>query len=110
MKAAHVLEEKGVSVEVIDLRTVVPLDKFTVLESVNKTGRLVVVDPAWKSFGVSAEICAMVAEEASPKMKAGPIRVTFPDTHSPTSVSLERHFFPDEDKIVAAVEKLVGMS
>jgi len=106
MQAAEILQSEGISTEVIDLRTVAPMDTAAILQSVAKTGRLVVTDPAWKSFGVSAEIVARVMEQGHQNLKAPITRVTFPDTHSPTSVALESEFFPDSDDIAAAVRRL----
>lgn len=103
MKSADILAEQGIYAEVIDPRTVAPLDEEIILQSVRKTGRLVIVDPAWKSFGVSAEIGAMVSEQAYSSLK-GPIqRVAFPDGHAPTSVALEQLYYPDENHITKAV-------
>lgn len=106
--AAQALQSEGISAEVLDLRTVAPLDDATVLESVVKTGRLVVTEPAWKSFGVSAEIVARVTEKGYHILKAPVSRVTFPDTHSPTSSALEGEFFPDEHDVAEAARALVG--
>jgi pyruvate dehydrogenase E1 component beta subunit len=106
MQAAEELKSEGISAEVIDLRTVAPMDTAAILESVGKTGRLVVADPAWRSFGVSAEIAATVTEQGHQFLKAPIARVTFPDTHSPTSIALESEFFPDSGDIIAAVRKL----
>ena len=104
MKAADLLQTEGTSVEVIDARTVAPLDEETILESVKKTGRLVIVDPAWKSFGVSAEIGARVADDAFPWLKAPIKRVALPDAHVPTSAALEQIYYPDEEQVIEAVK------
>jgi pyruvate dehydrogenase E1 component beta subunit len=107
LQAADKLEEHGVNTEVLDLRTVVPLDEAAILDSVAKTGRLVIADPAWKSFGVSAEIGARVSESAFKYLKAPIARVAFPDVPSPTSVALESLFYPDENAVVKAVKSIV---
>ena len=97
------LEEEGISVEVVDPRTVVPLDKATILASVEKTGRLVVVDPAHKSCSVASEISAMVAQEGFWTLQAPIQRVASLDVHFPFSPALEPLVFPNEDKIAEAV-------
>lgn len=109
LRAAQTLLSDGISTEVIDLRTVSPLDDTTILESVKKTGRLVVTEPAWKSFGVSAEIITRIAEKAPQYLKSPASRVTFPDTHSPTSSALEDDFFPDESQIIKSVKDLISV-
>jgi pyruvate dehydrogenase E1 component beta subunit len=104
MKAAALLEKEGVDVEVVDPRTLSPLDRRTICDSVFKTRRLVVADPAWYSFGAAAEIIATVAENLGDKLKAKPARVTLPDSHTPMSMALEPEYYPDETDIVAAVK------
>ena len=88
MKAAEALASDGVEVEVIDLRTIKPLDRELILASVKKTGRLVVADVGWQSFGVSAEISALVAEEAFGALKAPVIRVALPEIARPRPVNI----------------------
>src|SRR6266571_2402019 len=85
LRVAGQLAEHGVDAEVIDLRTVAPLDSETVCASVEKTGRLCVMDPAWQSFGVSAEIVARVAERSGRALRSEPIRICHPDSHTPMS-------------------------
>ncbi len=104
LRAAVQLTERGINAEVIDLRTVAPLDRNTVLSSVSKTGRLVVADPGWRSVGVSAELIALVSENLALRLKANPARVTLPDSHTPASPPLEAKYYPDDAAIVAAVE------
>jgi pyruvate dehydrogenase E1 component beta subunit len=110
LQAADRLEEHGLSAEVLDLRTVVPLDEEAILRSVGKTGRLVIADPAWQSFGVSAEIGTRVAEKAFKYLKGPIARVAFPDVHSPTSVALEGLFYPDENTVIDTVKSVVAKS
>jgi len=102
LAAADRLGQEGVSVEVIDVRTVVPMDRERIVESVSKTGRLIVVDPAPRTCGVAAEIAATVAESAFERLKAPIIRLTAPDIPVPFSPDLERLMFPSEDAIVVA--------
>jgi pyruvate dehydrogenase E1 component beta subunit len=105
LSVANTLEKEGVSVEVIDPRTIVPLDKDTILKSVEKTGRLVVVDPAHKSCSVASEISAMVAQDGFWTLQAPIQRVASLDCHLPFSPALEHLVFPDEDRITKAVYK-----
>ena len=100
---AEALEDEGISVEVVDPRTVVPLDKKTILQSVEKTGRLVVVDPAHKSCSVASEISAMVAQDGFWNLQAPIQRVASLDCHFPFSPALEKLIFPNEEKIAEAV-------
>jgi len=107
MKGAALLEQKGVSAEVIDLRTLAPLDKDAILDSVRKTGRLVVLHEATRTGGFAGEICALVAEEALGSLKAPFRRVTGPDIPVPFSPPLEAFYIPDEHDLVKAVESIV---
>ena len=106
LKAADALAKEGISAEVIDPRTLVPLDSKTIIESVRRTGRLVVADPAHKTCGAAAEIAAIVAEEAQDALR-GPIRrVTAPNMQIPFSPVLEAELYPTADKIAAAARGL----
>jgi acetoin:2,6-dichlorophenolindophenol oxidoreductase subunit beta len=106
LNAAEKLASEGVDVEVIDLRTVKPLDRELILESVRKTGRLVVADVGWQSFGVSAEIVAMVSEMAFDALKAPIARVALPDCPAPASIVLEDVYYPTANDIVQAVRRI----
>ena len=86
----------------MDLRSLVPLDRDAIRASVAKTGRLIVVDEDYRSFGMSGEIIATVAEHDPAMLKAAPVRVAFPDVPIPFARVMERHCLPDADKIVAA--------
>lgn len=107
LQAARILEQKGVDVEVIDLRSLKPLDDATILSSVRKTGRLVVADVGWKSYGASAEIAARMADQAFDNLKAPIQRVALPDTPAPMSAPLEKAYYPDATHLVAAVESVI---
>ncbi len=109
MKAAAVLAERGLEVEVIDLRSLKPLDESTLLASVRKTGRLVIADGGWRSFGASAEIAARVTEQAFIALKAPIARVALPDTPAPMSAPLEKAYYPMAPAIIAAVEKVLDL-
>ncbi|HIM91944.1 MAG TPA: alpha-ketoacid dehydrogenase subunit beta [Dehalococcoidia bacterium] len=100
---AEEMEADGVSVEVIDPRTIVPLDTKTILDSVEKTGRLVIVDPAHQSCSVASEISSIVAQEGFWSLQAPIQRVTSLDVHFPFSPALEHLVYPNEDKIADAI-------
>lgn len=104
LDAAKALERDGVDAEVIDLRSLVPLDRETVLRSVRKTGRLVVVDDDYRSYGVSAEVIASVAEAEGALLKARPQRVAYPDIPVPYARPMEQFALPNASKIVQAVK------
>jgi acetoin:2,6-dichlorophenolindophenol oxidoreductase subunit beta len=106
LRAADLLAQDGVTLEVIDPRTLSPMDIPTMCESVSRTGRLLVVDPAWKTAGLSAEIIARVTEQVFDKLKIAPQRVTFPDSHTPMSAVCEAHYYPDEFRIADAARAL----
>lgn len=105
LQAAH-----GLDAEVVDLRVLNPLHPSVVIESVRKTGRLVVVDPDWKSCGVGAEIVATVVEELMPgELRSRPKRVTLADAPAPTSKPLEAIYYPTPDDVVAAVQAIINV-
>ncbi len=107
LEAAEMLEREGSSVEVVDPRTLVPLDKKAIVSSVKKTGRLVVVSEDCKTAGVTAEIAAVVAEEAIDYLDAPIKRVAEPDTPIPFSPPLEKYVIPDEKSIIKAIKEIV---
>jgi pyruvate dehydrogenase E1 component beta subunit len=107
LAAAQTLAQEGVNVEVIDPRTLTPLDKTTIVKSVKKTGRVVVVSEDCKTTGVSAEIAAVVAEEAIDYLDAPIKRVTGADTPIPFSPTLEQFVIPNEKSIIKAVKEVV---
>jgi pyruvate dehydrogenase E1 component beta subunit len=105
LKAADELAREGVDVEVLDPRTVKPLDEALIYESVGKTGRLVIADAAWRSCGIASEVAALVAENAFGALK-GPIqRVTLPEAPAPCSHPLEEAYYPTAQDVVAAVKR-----
>jgi pyruvate dehydrogenase E1 component beta subunit len=107
LAAATALVKDGIEAEVVDLRTVVPLDKPTLLASVRKTGRLVVVGEAVKTGSSSNEIVAVVAEEAFAALKAPIARVAPPDIPVPFHRALEKAFLPDAETIARAARRAV---
>ncbi len=110
LAAAELLEREGVSVEVVDPRTLVPLDQAAIRASVQKTGRLIIADEAGPTAGASAEIAAVATEDGETfgKMKAPVKRVCALHVPIPYSPPLEDHVFPNRDKIAAAVREVVA--
>lgn len=106
LKAATKLEDQGVSAEVVDLVSLVPLDRNTIRASVAKTGRLIVVDEDYMSYGVSGEIIASVTEHDISVLKATPKRVASPDVPIPYARVMEQFCLPNPDKIVVAWEQM----
>lgn len=108
--AADLLAGDGIDAEVVDVRTLRPLDAESIIESVRKTGRLVAVDGGWRTLGFSAEVLALAAEQAHEALKAGPKRVAFPDLPSPSTPALAKHFYPRAVHIVNAVRTMMGLT
>jgi pyruvate dehydrogenase E1 component beta subunit len=107
LRVAAQLAAQNVGAEVVDLRTVSPLDSETVCKSVEKTGRLAVLDPTWASFGMAAELVARVAERLGRKLRAEPLRITQPDSHTPMSSALETLYYPQEADAVKRIRAMV---
>jgi pyruvate dehydrogenase E1 component beta subunit len=107
LDAAELLQEKGVSAEVIDLRSLVPLDREAIVASVQKTHRLLVVDEDYHSFGMSGEVVTTAIEGAFDYLDAPPVRVTTPDIPIPYSRPLEKWALPSVDRIVEASSTLL---
>ncbi|MDP2918672.1 MAG: alpha-ketoacid dehydrogenase subunit beta [Dehalococcoidia bacterium] len=103
LNAAKKLEEQGISIEVIDPRTVKPLDKETIIQSVKKTGRLVIMDEEPKTGSWAGEVAAIIAEEAFDYLDAPIKRVCAPDTPIPFSPVLEKFWMPSEEALIKAV-------
>lgn len=108
LAAADMLADEGVDVEVVDVRTLKPLDKATILESARKTGKVAIVHEAYRSFGAGAELAALIAEEAFEWLDGPLVRVTAPDTPVPYSPPLEDAFRPNATKIAAALRELAA--
>jgi pyruvate/2-oxoglutarate/acetoin dehydrogenase E1 component len=109
LKARDQLASQGISAEVVDLRVLNPFDPTAVVESVRKTGRLLVVDGGWRTCGMSSEVLASVAERVSPgELRAAPRRITLPDAPAPTSRVLEKIYYPDVDQVVLAAQALLA--
>ena len=107
VKAAGTLAREGIDAEVIDLRTAKPLDRDLVLESVSKTGRLVIADGGWKTCGLAAEIAALVAESIPQCLRCPVKRVVLPDAPAPASSQLEKEYYPDRETISLAVRQVM---
>jgi pyruvate/2-oxoglutarate/acetoin dehydrogenase E1 component len=107
MKASEELEREGFDIEVIDLRSIKPLDETLLFESIKKTGKLIIVDGGWKTCGMAAEISARISENIFGYLKAPIIRVTLPDVPAPASSILEKDYYPTFGKIVNAVKSVV---
>ena len=108
LAVAEKLAAEGISVEVIDPRTLAPLDMATILRSVRKTGRLVAADIAYDTCSAASEVIASVTEAAFGSLRAPPKRVCTPMIHVPFSPPLEKQIFPDEARIEAAVRAVVA--
>jgi pyruvate dehydrogenase E1 component beta subunit len=109
LQAAEELSKQGISVEVIDPRTLVPLDRETILKSVRKTGRLVVVDEACQTCGAAAEIMALTTADrgAFEKLKSAPARVCGLDIPIPFSPPMEKFALPDQAKVIKAIKAVL---
>jgi pyruvate dehydrogenase E1 component beta subunit len=110
LDAAETLAAEGIEAEVLDPRTLVPLDVDAILASVAKTGRLVVVDNSHRTGSVASEIAAVVAEEGFDSLRASIQRVTTPSVHIPYSSALEKPLYPTPERIVAAVRRVLEPS
>jgi pyruvate/2-oxoglutarate/acetoin dehydrogenase E1 component len=107
LAAASELERQGIDIEVVDPRTLVPLDKKTLVESVKKTGRVIVAHEACLTGGVGGEIAALLAEEAFPYLKAPVKRVGAPDIPIPSNPELEASYFPSRRDIISKIREFL---
>ncbi len=108
LRAADFLKEKGISVEVIDLRTLKPLDDDLIFASVAKTGRMIVADSGHYTGGFAGEIIARVSEKLFSHLKAPPSRITVPDFPSPSTPALTKYYYPRYNDIVIKVMEMLG--
>lgn len=109
LKAAEILAKKNVSIEVLDVRTIAPLDSSAIIESVQKTKRCIVADYDWIFCGLSGEIAAQISKECFGKLKNPVERIGFAHTPCPTTRPLENAFYPSAVTIIRAVEKMLGL-
>lgn len=105
--ANELAEQQNIQADVIDLRTIQPLDEEIILESLKQTGRLMIVDTGWSKAGVCAEIGCMVAEKAFSDLKVPIKRVGLPDTHSPAGYDLEQFYYPNVNTMKEAILDLI---
>jgi len=108
LEAAEKLAEQGIEAEVVDLRSLVPLDKETIIQSVKKTHRLLIVDEDYLSYGMTAEVAAVIAEDALFDLEAPIRRLAIPDVPIPYSRPLEKFVIPSAETIYAAVVDLMN--
>ena len=108
MRAAEELENRGINAEVVDLRTLAPLDADTVLESVRKTGRAVVVEETWYTGGFGATVVDLIQANAFDSLDAPVTRVAGEEAPMPYSRPLELASIPDESRVVRAVEQMLS--
>lgn len=106
LKAAASLQKAGIAAEVIDVRTIHPIDLPSIINSVQKTGRLIVADADWAPCGVAGEIIASVSEQAFSSLKQHPVRIAWPHISVPSSQSIEAQFYPGAKEIEKAALKL----
>jgi pyruvate dehydrogenase E1 component beta subunit len=107
LDAAAVLALEGIEAEVVDLRSLAPLDRATILRSASKTGRVLAVDDDYVSYGVTAEILALVSETAFADLKCAPQRLAYPDIPPPFAPAMERFALPSAEGIVAKVKRMI---
>ena len=109
LKSAKILKKHKVSCEIVDLRSLRPLDVNTIITSVKKTKRLLVVDNGWTKFGVSAEIISSITEKIFSDLKSAPKRIGIEDVPIPSTRALAVHSYPTPSKIINAVSDLIGV-
>ncbi len=109
LQAAEILGRRGVSVEIIDPRTVAPFNPDTIIKSVKKTGYCIVADNDWTYCGFSAEAAAVISEHCLHDLKAPVARLGFAPTPCPTARNLENEFYPDAGDIIRTAETMLGM-
>lgn len=110
LKAAEILERHGVSVEIVDPRTIAPLDDTLIVDSVNRTGHCIVVDNDWLHCGFSAEVASRVGEKCFGRLKSPVTRIGFAPTPCPTVRCLENEFYPNAVNILRAIEDKLGLA
>lgn len=108
IKAAELLQKEGIDTEIVDPRSLKPLDDDLIFGSVEKTGRLVIADMGWKTGGVAAEISARLVTDCFNSLRAPILRVTLPDTPTPASLVLEQYFYPGAEEIIEAVKTVMS--
>ncbi len=107
LKAVTSLENENINAEIVDLRTIKPMDTALIFESVKKTGRVVIADGGWKTCGLAAEISAQISENILEYLKSPVVRITLPDIPAPASSALEKEYYPTCNNIISAVKSIV---
>ena len=110
LRAGAILADEGISAEVVDLRTISPLDEKTIIHSVQKTGRLLVVDSAWTSGSIAGEVITRVTTRAFAGLKEAPQRITLPDIPAPSTPALTKYYYPTYRTIAETVFQMLGRS
>lgn len=105
---AKIMAADGINVEVVDIRTLSPLDEATIIKSVRKTGHFIVADTGWKTAGIGAEVVAMVSEKAFSDLKSPPLRVALPDCPLPATPSLANRYYPRAVHIATTISEMIG--
>lgn len=108
MKACDFLEQQGVSVEVLDMLTIKPMDIDAIKKSVRKTGRLLVANDAWRFGGLAGEVIACIAEDEYIQLKSNPCRITYPDFPSPSTHALTKYYYNGPLEVMRAVGKVMN--
>lgn len=108
LEAAIALEEKGIDIEIVDLRTLLPMDKETILNSAKKTNKVIVLHEATRTGGVGAEVSALISEHVFDHLDGPIMRITAPDTPVPYSPPMEEFFLPNAQKVIDAAERLAA--
>ncbi len=108
LKSIKFIEKININAEIIDLRTLRPLDTKSILKSVKKTKRALIIDNGWTKFGVSSEIISVLYEDNDLKMKSRPVRIGFKDSPIPSSKELAKHCYPYCSDIVRSILKILG--
>lgn len=108
MEAADSLKGDGITADIIDLRTLKPLDEEIILASLQKTGKLLVVDTGWAMGGACAEIIAVAVEKGFSFLKSAPVRIGLPDVPTPAGYTLEQFYYPTASRMAEAIRKLAG--
>ena len=110
LRAAEILQRRGISIEIVDPRTLAPLEDEMLVASVEKTGHCIVADNDWSFCGFGAEVAARISEKCFGKLKSPVQRIGFAHVPCPTARHLENEFYPNAATIIRAVEKKLGMS
>ncbi len=109
MRAAEWIAPQGIEAEVIDVRTLKPLDEGCIRDSLRKTGRLIVADAGWKTLGFGAEVLALAVEESFDSLKCSPCRLALPDIPTPSTPALANSYYPRAIEILNAMGKMFGL-